>query len=196
MVDRFNNWLIKKYLNSCGSLDEFDKERIAYSMNILLNEFEKIVLIMLLFASVGKLELFIFSFIVLMSLRIFIGGIHFSTRCGCFIFTSIFFITVMVLSNYVIIGTCIIKLIIFGVAIMSIVLFAPLPSKHRMLVLEGRKYRLKRYSVFVMIIWAMLSLLVMRKLANVVIWTVIMQQLEILYYEIFIRRKETKKHED
>lgn len=43
-----------------------------------------------------------------------------------------------------------------------------------------------------MIIWCSISDLTYEKLSNVIIWTVIMQQFEILYYLNFIKKKVNK----
>jgi len=195
MVDRFNDWLIRSYLSSCGILSEFDKERIKYSMNLLLNEAEKIMLLILLFGVTGQLKVFIFSFAVLMSIRAFVGGIHLSTRCRCFSFTLLFFSTAMVLSNFVLINPQI-KLVVCGLSLINTMLCAPLPSKHRVLVLERGRDILRKRSVTMVLIWIVASVMLGEKLSNVIVWTIAMQQMELLYYKIFLSRKEEMSHEN
>lgn len=195
MVDRFNEWLIKKYLRSCSMLSEFDKERIKYSMNLLLNEGEKIMALVLLFGVIGQLKTFIFSFVVLMSIRAFVGGIHFSTRCRCFSFTLLFFMMVMFLSNFIIINQQT-KLVISGLSLINTMLCAPLPSKHRVLVLERGRDILRKRSVIMVLIWIVVSVMLSEKLSNVIVWTVVLQQMELLYYKIFLSRKEEMYYEN
>lgn len=193
MVDKFNNWLVERYLRSCDLLSEFDRERIEYSMKMLLNETEKIGILTILFWLAGKLNIFILAFIVLMSLRIFVGGMHFSTRARCFLFTLLFFSLIVVLSNIVFINR-VIGLLICGLALLNIVLCAPLSSRHRILVLERGKDKLKKCAVITLLIWTVLSATLNEKLSNVIVWTVTMQQFEILYYKICIRKEN--EHED
>ena len=176
-------------------LSEFDKERIRYSMNMLLNEAEKIVVLVLQFGVVGQLDMFVLSFMVLMSLRAFVGGMHFTKRWQCFLFTLLFFVVVIVSSKIVLINQ-VTRLLIGGLALINIVFCAPLPSRHRILVLERGRDILRKRAVITMFIWIVVSVMLSEKLSNVIVWTITMQQFEILYYQIIFKRKEEKYHED
>ncbi len=191
MIDKFNRWLTTRYIDSCSELSDFDKDRIEYALMVLLDETEKILGILIIFAMLNKMNDFLLSFIVLMSLRIFIGGIHFSTRARCFTFTLCFFLSIVYISDIIMVDK-LIGIPVCGVALLNIVLCAPLSSKHRILVTERGKKNLKRAAIIVMAMWTVGYILLNVKTANIILWTVIMQQLEILYYKFFLRGGTTK----
>lgn len=189
MIDEINIWLIRKYLSGCSQLSEFDKERIKYALSVILDEIEKVIGVLFVFILLGRLQMFFMSFVVLMSLRVFIGGIHFQKRYQCFLFTlSFFLISVFMSEIFIIYKTA--GFIICCLGLTNIVLCAPLPSKHRILVSERREKRLRNRAMFIMAIWMICYIWSNKIVANLILWTVIVQQLEILYYIIFNRRKK------
>ena len=194
MIGKINNWLIKKYLNQRSELGEFDKERIEYALGILINESEKILAIVIIFIMICRVEMFLISFVVLMSLRIFIGGLHFSTRSGCFVFSTLFFVTTVFLSEFFYINK-LVGLIIGCLACINISSCAPLASKHRILVTERGRKTLRKQSMVMLTIWLVCYMVLRKMVANVIIWTVIMQQMELLYYKCK-KRKDKKKNDE
>ena len=179
-----NIWIIKKYISKCQKLDNFDKERIVYALNIILSETEKFIGIILIFSVWGKLASLMISFVVLMSLRIFIGGLHFLKSYQCFVFTLIFFCLSVIMSEFIIVNKAI-GFILCCLALVNIVLCAPLQSKHRALVSERGNERLRNGAVIIMIIWMICYIIFNRSISNLILWTIVMQQLEILYYKYF-----------
>lgn len=193
MIDKINNWIIKRYINNCGDISDYDKVRISYSLDLVLGEGEKLMLLMLFFMLFEKTFFLMLALSVLMSLRIYIGGIHFSTRFRCFSFTLFFFICVYFFSSLIYVNK-IIGLMICGVALVNICLCAPLASKHRILVSEKGKIKLKKRAMIVMIVWLVVYIMSSVGVSNIIIWTVTIQQLEILYYKMNLLRKDEKKY--
>ena len=192
MIEVINTWLIRKYLRSCSRLSEFDKERIKYALSVILDEIEKVIGVLFVFKLLGRLQMFFVSFVVLMSLRVFVGGIHFEKRYQCFMFTlSFFLISVFMSEIFIIYKTA--GFIICCLGLMNIVLCVPLPSKHRILVSERREKRLRNRAMLVMSIWTICYIWSNTIVANLILWTVIVQQHEILYYKMF--KQEEKRNE-
>lgn len=187
MIDKVNNIIIKKYISSCGEANDFDKERIEYALKILLNESEKILGILVFFICIGQAKAFLISFVVLMSMRIFIGGIHFTTRLRCFSFTTLFFMMVIYMSGYFVLYR-VVGVVVGCVAFVNVILFAPLKSKHRILVTEGRRKHLRKCALVAVVIWLVFYSVLEENVANLIIWTVIMQQIELLYGAYLERR--------
>lgn len=187
MIDRINTWLIRRFLSVCTKLSEFEKGKVEYALSILLDEAEKLMGILVVFIFSGRVKMFCVSLVVLMSLRIFIGGLHFGKRYQCFLFTLSFFMVTVLLSEAFIIGKAM-GLLVLCLCLINIVLCAPLPSKHRILVSERGKKRLRNRAVIAMLMWMICYILCDGILANIMLWTAIMQQLEILYFQIIYRR--------
>jgi len=188
MIDKINIWLIKKCLARRSQLDDFEKEKVEYALSVLFNETEKLIGIIFVFLIIGRVKMFLVSFIVLMSLRIFIGGFHFSKRYQCFLFTLLFFMVTVFLSEIFIVDKAL-GIGLFCLGFMNIVLCAPLPSKHRILVSERGKKRLRNQSKIVILMWIICYIFIFDMLANIILWTVMVQQIEILYSKITHGRK-------
>ena len=66
-----------------------DIRKMRYAMVVFTNEFIKLVLLFWIFQWLGYKQLFLFSFIVLVSIRVFAGGIHCESNIACFTFLFI-----------------------------------------------------------------------------------------------------------
>ena len=188
MIDKINTWLIRRYLSVRNELSVFEKEKVEYALSILLNEIEKVIGVLSVFIFTGKVKMFLLSFVVLMSLRIFIGGLHFNKRYQCFLFTLLFFLVTVLLSEVFIIDKAM-GCLVFCFSLINIVLCAPLPSRHRVLVSEGGKKRLRNMTILILSMWMICYIFLNGISANIILWTIIVQQLEILYYKFIYGRK-------
>ena len=187
MIDKFNNKLIKNYLRHCSAQNDFDRERIGYALKLLLDEGEKILGIAIIFIILGRCEDFILSFLVLMSLRIYIGGLHCSTRIRCFLFSLSFFMVSVLMAELICVSKFI-GIIISMFAFINVVHCAPLPAKHRILVSKRGEKRLRNRALLIMVLWILHYILVNKRMANLILWTIIMQQMELILYRIFISK--------
>jgi accessory gene regulator B len=78
-----------------------DIEKINYSLQIILNETFKIVILLILFSIIGKLNYFLFSLAILLSTRTFSGGYHSNSTLSCLFSTTIFFLCTSILAPLV-----------------------------------------------------------------------------------------------
>ncbi|WP_017416898.1 accessory gene regulator B family protein [Clostridium tunisiense] len=69
-----------------------DRGRIQYGLSILLGEGFKIIFLVLFFNIIHREKLFFFSLLVLMSTRVFAGGIHLKGALNCLLLTTAMFI--------------------------------------------------------------------------------------------------------
>jgi len=75
-----------------------DRARIQYGLSIFLSEGFKIVSLILLFNFIHNEKYFYFSLLVLMSIRVFAGGVHVTGALNCLLLTILFFICTSVLA--------------------------------------------------------------------------------------------------
>ena len=81
-------------------LSHSDIRKMRYGMTVISHEMIKIILLFISFKLIAYLDLFLFSFFILMSIRTFSGGLHFESSLICFIFSFAFFLlTVVILPN-------------------------------------------------------------------------------------------------
>jgi len=144
---------LASYISSKAEVNSDDKEKINYSLKVILNETFKIIILFSIFASIRKLDYFMFSFIILTSIRSFSGGIHFNTFTTCLSFTILFFLTTCVFFTHLPKINLFFSLIIIIFTITIIIVKSPKPSENRPIKNKERKCYLKLISLFITIVW-------------------------------------------
>lgn len=137
---------------------ENDEEKIKYALLAIMNEVVKIIILTSIFLCIGKLKYFVFSMVILLTLRSFSGGKHFNTSLKCLVISLVYFIitcilfidyiTIPVSINYIFI---LISLILMGV-------FSPCPNPKRPIRHEKRRWRLKIISILLSLLIASILL--------------------------------------
>ena len=117
---------------------ELKYAKIAFSVEMLISEGSKILIVLLIFAMWGKLYEYVFCFGVLLVTRCFTGGIHAKIYLGCLIMSIVFLgLGVIVKENSQIsIYVAIVMLMIY---VLVILIIAPIQSKNR--ISFGRRKR-------------------------------------------------------
>lgn len=75
-----------------------DRARIQYGLTVLLSEGFKIISLLLFFNIIHSQEYFYFSLIILLSTRVFAGGVHLKGHLNCLLLTTLMFILTSVLA--------------------------------------------------------------------------------------------------
>lgn len=75
-----------------------DRARIQYGLTVLLSEGFKIVFLILFFNIIHKQNYFYFSLLIILSTRLFAGGLHLKGTLNCLIATTLLFILTSVLA--------------------------------------------------------------------------------------------------
>lgn len=163
-------------------LSHSDIRKMRYGMTVISHEMIKIILLFISFKLIAYLDLFLFSFFILMSIRTFSGGLHFESSLICFIFSFAFFLlTVVILPNLfpvsfypgLIIG-------LGGVLILS--LNSPRPSALRPIINNKRRQILKFLSFLSSLIWLVILLIFIKNPLFFAcgIWTICLQAIQLL----------------
>ncbi|WDV46627.1 accessory gene regulator B family protein [Clostridiaceae bacterium M8S5] len=163
-----------------NSQDEI--EQMSYALQVIMNEGLKLLFLSILFLTVGKLDLFLFSFVILSTLRIFAGGYHSNSFLGCLMFSLFFFSITMIgsiyLANYIISY----HLYIFTITLLVIVIKSPIGSKYRPIKYGKRYLVLKILAVIATIFWYVILVLLKynTKLFCMGIITIAMESIQLL----------------
>ncbi|WP_353846336.1 accessory gene regulator B family protein [Clostridium sp. ZBS12] len=92
--------LISEYLGrNNNSLTKNDLLKIQYSLQVILGDSIKFLILFLIFLTLNELPLFFLSFAILISTRPFLGGLHCKTFTSCLICSIIYFIIVLLFSK-------------------------------------------------------------------------------------------------
>lgn len=75
-----------------------DRARIQYGLTVLLSEGFKTVFLLLFFNIIHKEKYFYFSLLIILSTRLFAGGLHLKGTLNCLIATTLLFILTSVLA--------------------------------------------------------------------------------------------------
>lgn len=101
MVDKISVKLTS-YLCTGAYDSEKDRARVQYGLGILLSEGLKIIFLIVFFNIVHYEKYFYFSLLILLSTRVFAGGIHVKGTLNCLILTTLLFLGTSVLAPQVI----------------------------------------------------------------------------------------------
>jgi len=92
--------LITNYLaKNNNSLTKHDLLKIQYSLQVVLGDLTKFIIIFLLFLCLNQLPLFLLAFVILISTRPLIGGIHCKTFNSCLIWSIMHFLIILLFST-------------------------------------------------------------------------------------------------
>jgi len=137
------DWLLKD-----KTFTSLRKDKITFSIRLILNDFEKIILLGIIFAVFGKIVPYIICTIFVGILRIYCGGIHLKTFWSCFLFSLCYFAMIIVCSGQLIISGWQ-SYFIYILDFILTAVFAPLPTRERFLYSEKQKCRVKIYSIVI-----------------------------------------------
>jgi len=187
-----SNFLIKKLLNQIRLLNRYDEDDIdmmRYSLQSILWEFEKVIIIFFVFFLFGYQNYFLLTLIVLMSVRVFAGGYHSKTSLSCLLITfSGFFLAIIVLPRIPLGNLAIIALSIFSLFVT--LLAAPIRSIEKEAIQSKDKDMQKKMTAFI-ITSAWLVLIFFNKAntyAYPALWILALQNAQLLFE--YFRRKE------
>lgn len=123
---------ISQYLGEKNSsLTKKDILKIQYALEVVVGDLSKLLIIFLIFSMLHELKLFFLIYGILITTRSFMGGVHCKTYNSCLIWSTIYFIVIMLYSK--LIPYFNIKFYIVSVMIFFIItlLYAPCPNEKR-----------------------------------------------------------------
>ncbi|MBU5591223.1 accessory gene regulator B family protein [Clostridium sp. MSJ-4] len=142
-----------------------DLEKITYSLQAIFNELFKTVILIAIFFIIGKLDYFLFSMMILFSIRIFAGGYHCSTTISCLFFSILFFLPTSLLSGFLPKLNMVFYYVIALLSILVILFRSPYPNKKRPIKSKKRRQILKFLSIFFTISWLCILLLYIKDIS-------------------------------
>ena len=140
---------IRKY----NFYSEEEIEKIDYALKAILGEAFKLVVLLIIFFFLGKVNFFMFSLLILMTIRSFSGGIHFDTTFKCLVFTILFFLVTSFIAPNININYLNINYTLGIISFIIICIKSPCPSPRRPIKRKKRRRILKNLSIFSTAIW-------------------------------------------
>ena len=135
-----------------------DRARIQYGLSILLSEGFKIVFLVAFFNIIHDQKYFYFSMLILLSTRVFAGGIHVKGALNCLLITTLLFIFTSVLAPLMIRLPAVYYLLM-GIASFVIVLArAPICSARSPIKDNKKKLQYKFTAALSIALWTIILL--------------------------------------
>lgn len=159
-----------------------DLEKVQYALASIINDVSKFLILIVFFSIINRENYFLHSLIILLSIRIFSGGIHFQSynKCLCFTF-CIFLITSIIAPILPSLGLEI-NYVIISFSIAVIAWKAPSQSVNRPIRSEKRRCRLKILAIFFTLTWSYILFFHIRSTAlfNCGMSSIFLQALQLL----------------
>lgn len=131
MIYSISNSLTEYLSKNNSSLTKNDLLKIQYSLQVILGDLTKFIIIFLIFLCLNQLPLFLLTFAILISTRPLMGGIHCKTFNSCLIFSIMHFLIILLfstlsprLNNYF-------GMIFFTISFIITLAYAPCPNEKR-----------------------------------------------------------------
>lgn len=173
-MDKIANYFEKEF-----NLSVIDKSKLKYSLEVLINEISKLLILLILFSVAGKTKEFIYSLLALITIRPFAGGLHFKSYAGCLVFSGIFFASSMFLNNNIYLASNI--PIIFILLIATILFIAPITSENRPVYSKEKLLQFKLISLAIILIhFIAYTILNENSYLNNSIWIFILQSIQLI----------------
>ena len=173
-MDNIVNYFEKEF-----KLSEIEKSKLKYSLDVIITDTSKLLILLIIFSIFGKLREFVFSTLTLLSIRPFTGGLHFDNYLSCLIFTSIFFSFVILLHNFLPLGSF--SILIFVLSFIIILTTAPIIHKNRPSYSKSKRTNFKVMGLVVVTLHFLLYLLAPKNpYLNISIWVFGLQSIQLL----------------
>lgn len=153
--------------------------KVRYALLVFLDEGEKFILLLLFFGVFYDGKKFLMAFLVVVSLRIFMGGSHRRTMLGCFLSSLVNFGLILWLAASFIApvsaaGGLVVLLV------WEIILWTPLASPQQLRYTPQQKRRIKEKAFGILGLWGCLYFFLSGEMGNVVFCSLAFQALEVL----------------
>lgn len=168
--------------------------KVTYTLQVLIGEIEKIILLCIFFGLLGNLMEFSIAFITLALLRPFTGGIHRRTLMGCFLHTICVFSIIIFLSNNIMINNEI-CIFIFMFLICLIIRFVPIQSENRIRYNFNQRMKFKVKTLVSVGIIVVSYVQVPLQYSNIMMFVVLVHTGELIFLCSQLYRKEKRSNE-
>ena len=160
MIKSVSTFISESLGKNNSSLTKIDLLKINYTLQVVLGDLTKLIIIFLIFLCLKQLPLFFLSFAILLSTRPLIGGLHTKTFIGCLIVSIIYFMVVTIFSILSPKFNIYFYTIFFIISFIITLRYAPCPNEKRPI---KNKAILKILSLISLTFWVILFF----KLSNI-----------------------------
>ncbi len=178
-IDRFTHIILNRLeTEDCG---ERVFTRVEYSLRVIISEAEKLFLLVLIFALIKQLKQFLVSIVVLIVIRIFVGGIHQKKMVYCFLHTLGNLLVIIGMSRYLTSNYWGSVFVLFS---FLVVVVAPVQSENRITYDRKQRMEFKAKALSIIAVLTYLGYVVDKKFYNLMKGVVVLYSVELLFVVI------------
>lgn len=178
MIKLLSNIIVKKLKEKNDLLQESDLLKMNYTLQVILGDITKFIILIFIFSLIGKLKLFIIIYLVFISLRLLAGGRHCKNYITCLTATILHFLFITLLSELVPKINETIYLEVYIMSFIIMLIYAPCPNINRPI---KNKKILKILSMIVLIFWIIVFEIIPDiYIRNCIFFSVIAQSIQII----------------
>ncbi len=131
MIKLLSTFITKYLEENNSSLIKADLLKIQYTLEVILGNLFDFIVIFLIFLSLNKVPILLLSYVVLISIRPFMGGTHCKTFISCLLVTIMYFIIVMLFTTLAPKLSNSFYIIFFTISFIIVAAYAPCRNKKR-----------------------------------------------------------------
>lgn len=185
MKERYQDFLKK------NDVEEDTIKKSFYYLQVLFYECLKILVLFVVFWSIGEVRGFLVLLVSILAIRTSLGGKHFSTQWACLLASTSIFSALSILGKYCILPEFSV-IVLLPVSCAVIYLLAPIASKNRPVYSQIQKRRFKVKGITAVICLCIAGML-FPEWKNYILWAVTEQIMEAVLVTAF--RKGGRKND-
>lgn len=182
--------MLSNFIDENLNINEHDKKMLIFSITCIFYDVSKLLLFIIIFALLHRLDLFLFAFILLLPLRLSSGGLHFKHYTSCLLFSLGYFLLVTIpLAGISIPGE--ITLISLGLCTIVNGVLSPILSASRPPLPENKIIRCKKKTLLATSFgFLLLILFYQTKFFAVGYWTILLHSVQLIIAKLRKKRGE------
>ena len=174
MIDKLCLFLTDRIQKEMPDVDDERAEIINYGIHLIIGEFPKIFLVLIISYLLGILKYTILMVIMLLPYRACSGGFHLKTHIGCIISTTLYYCGVPKISNYFVFYNhtkliFILSVLIFGM--IMITRYAPADTENIPILRKKERKQKKILSYILFIVGLLIAIIINNnQISNILIF--------------------------
>lgn len=182
--------LLSNFIDENMDVSERDKKLLLFSINCILYDVSKLLLFLLIFSLIHRLDLFLFAFVILLPLRMISGGLHFKHYSSCLFFSLGYFLMVTIplanlyLPQFILLPSLLLCMV-------TNVLLGPIRSASRPPLPEVEIIKCKKKTLFASCFGIVLVILFRNtEFVSVGYWTILLHSVQLVIAALLKKRGE------
>ncbi|MBN7577119.1 MULTISPECIES: accessory gene regulator B family protein [Clostridium] len=182
MIKLISTFITRYLEENNSSLIKTDLLKIQYTLEVILGDLTKLIILLLIFWNLNEVPFFLLSFAILISTRPLWGGIHCKSFNSCLIFSLVYFIVILLYSRFCPKLNINFYIVFFIISFIITLAFAPCDNEKRPI---NNKTILKILSLISLTFWGILFFKLSNlRICNCIFASILLQIVQIIIVNV------------